>query len=97
MDPAIEKELAALRKEIESLRAETRAGPAAGASPPAAEGVSLDWDGAAKAWADDLKELVAAMQGAVEAAGKDVAVHPIMGVAAAFAAGVLIGRLTKIG
>ena len=97
MDPAIERELAALRQEIESLRAETRAGPAAGASPPAAEGASFDFDGAPKAWADDLKELLAAMQNAVEAAGKDVAVHPIAGVAAAFAAGVLIGRLTKIG
>jgi len=37
------------------------------------------------------------MQSALEAAGKGVAVHPIVGVAAAFAAGVLIGRLTKIG
>jgi len=96
MDPAIKKELAALRDEIAALRSETRAGPAPSASPPA-EGASPDFSGEPKAWADDLKELVAAMQGAVEAAGKDVAVHPVMGVAAAFAAGVLIGRLTKIG
>jgi ElaB/YqjD/DUF883 family membrane-anchored ribosome-binding protein len=82
MDPAIEKELAALREEIESLRAETRIGQTAGAP---------------KAWADDFDELVTAMQSALEAAGKGVAVHPIVGVAAAFAAGVLIGRLTKIG
>ncbi len=97
MDPAIEKELAALRDEIASIRAETRAGQAPRASPPAAEGALPDFPGEPKAWADDLKELVAAMHSAVEAAGKDVAVHPVLGVAAAFAAGVLIGRLTKIG
>ncbi|MGD0641434.1 MAG: hypothetical protein ABSC22_11860 [Roseiarcus sp.] len=97
MDPAIEKELAALRKEIESLRAETRAGQTPGASPSAAEGALPDLDVEPKAWADDLKELVAAMQSAVETTGKGVGVHPVAGVAAAFAAGVLIGRLTKIG
>ncbi|MGD1035725.1 MAG: hypothetical protein ABR878_00705 [Roseiarcus sp.] len=97
MDPAIEKEMAAVREEIESLRAETRAGQTAGAPPPAAEGASGDQGDEPKAWADDLKELIAAMQGAVEATGKSVAVHPVAGVAAAFAVGVLIGRLTKIG
>ncbi|MFZ1965172.1 MAG: hypothetical protein WAU78_17205 [Roseiarcus sp.] len=97
MDPAIATELAALRKEIEQIRAEARVGQAAGAPPAAVDGFLRDLSGAPKALADDLEELVAAMQSAVDATGKGVAVHPIAGVAAAFAAGVLVGRLTKIG
>jgi ElaB/YqjD/DUF883 family membrane-anchored ribosome-binding protein len=91
MDPAITKELAALREEIESLRAETRAGQAAGASTPAAD----DAGGPLGARIDQAKELIAAMQGVVESAESSVVVHPIAGVAAAFLAGLLIGRVTK--
>ncbi len=97
MDPAIAKELAALREEIESLRAETRAGRWAGAPPPAADGGAGDQDGEPAALTDQVKELIAAMQGAVESAEKSVVVHPIAGVAAAFLAGLLIGRVTKFG
>jgi ElaB/YqjD/DUF883 family membrane-anchored ribosome-binding protein len=93
MDPAIKKELAALREEIESLRAETRGGQAAGAPTPAAD----DAGGQLGARLDQVKELVAAMQGVVESAESSVAVHPIAGVAAAFLAGLLIGRITKFG
>jgi ElaB/YqjD/DUF883 family membrane-anchored ribosome-binding protein len=93
MDPAIAKELAALREEIESLRAETRAGQAAGAPAPAAD----DAGGPLGARIDQAKELIAAMQGVVESAEISVAVHPIAGVAAAFLAGLLIGRVTKSG
>lgn len=96
MDPAVAKELAALREEIESLRAEARGGRAAEA-PAAADSGAGDQDGGPTAWAEQLKELIAAMQGAVETTGNSVSVHPIAGVAAAFVAGVLIGRLTKIG
>ena len=46
---------------------------------------------------DQVKELIAAMQGPVETAGNSVAVHPIAGVAAAFLAGLLIGRVTESG
>ena len=97
MDPAIAKELAALRQEIESLRADAAAGRPVEAPPSAAEGAERDEDGGPGAWIDQLKELIAAMQGAVESAESSVVVHPIAGVAAAFTAGLLIGRLTKIG
>ncbi len=92
MDPAIAKELAALREEIESLRADaTPARPAGGASSAAAE------DSGSAAWIDQLKELIAAIEGALESAENSVVVHPIAGAAAAFAAGLPIGRLTKLG
>ncbi len=94
MDPAITKELAALRAEIESLRAETRAGQAAGAPAPAAND---DAEGPLGARIDQVKELIGAMQGVVESAESSVVVHPIAGVAAAFLAGLLIGRVTKSG
>jgi ElaB/YqjD/DUF883 family membrane-anchored ribosome-binding protein len=84
MDPAIAKELAALRQEIESLRAESA-------------GARHGEDGGPGAWIDQLKELIATIEGAVESAENSVVVHPIAGVAAAFAAGLLIGRLTKQG
>ena len=93
MDPAIAKELAALREEIESLRADARGGQKA-------EGAAVRRRGGEQAegvWTDEVKELIAAMQGAVETAENSVAVHPIAGVAAAFVAGLLIGRLTKHG
>lgn len=93
MDPTIAKELAALREEIESLRAETRGGPAASAPTAAAEEAA----GALGARIDQVKELIAAMQGVIESAESSVSVHPIAGVAAAFLAGVLIGRATKFG
>ena len=92
MDPAITKELAALREEIESLRAETRAGQAAGGPTPADDAA-----GPLEARIDQVKELIAAMQGVVESAESSVVVHPIAGVAAAFLAGLLIGRVTKFG
>lgn len=96
MDPAIGKELAALRQEIESLRAETLAARAGG--PPAAAAAADDEAaGQLGARIDQVKELIAAMQGAVESAENSVAVHPIAGVAAAFLAGLVIGRLTKFG
>ncbi|MGD0188496.1 MAG: hypothetical protein ABSC25_25090 [Roseiarcus sp.] len=95
MDPAIAKELAALRQEIESLRAESAGARPADAAPrSAAEG---DEHGEPGAWIDQLKELIATIEGAVESAENSVVVHPIAGVAAAFAAGLLIGRLTKQG
>lgn len=98
MDQAIKKELAALREEIEALRADARA--ARPAEAPPAGGVADDAADAGdepKAWTDDVKDVIAALQGAVETTGSSVAVHPIAGVAAAFLAGLLIGRLTKIG
>jgi ElaB/YqjD/DUF883 family membrane-anchored ribosome-binding protein len=102
MDPAIKKELAALREEIDSLRAEKR-GERPEAPPSGAEGAADDRakgpagvrDDGPEAWADQLKEMIAAIQGALESAESGVVVHPIAGVAAAFAAGLLIGRLTK--
>ncbi len=97
MDPAIAKELAALHAEIESLRAEARGGRAVESLAPAVDSDAGDQEGGPAAWAEQLKELIAAMQGAVETTGSSVSVHPIAGVAAAFVAGVLIGRLTKIG
>ncbi len=96
MDPAIAKELAALRQEIESLRADAAGAGSANAS-PADDLASGPDDGGPGAWIDQLKELIATMQGAVESAESSVVVHPIAGVAAAFVAGLLIGRLTKIG
>jgi ElaB/YqjD/DUF883 family membrane-anchored ribosome-binding protein len=98
MDPAIAKELAALRQEIESLRAESAGARPADAAPrSAAEGDEHGEDGEPGAWIDQLKELIATIEGAVESAENSVVVHPIAGVAAAFAAGLLIGRLTKQG
>jgi hypothetical protein len=95
MDPAIARELAALRQEIDSLRTESApARPAEGAPPPHGEGGK---DGGSGAWTDQLKELIATIEGALESAESSVVVHPIAGVAAAFAAGLLIGRLTKQG
>ena len=97
MDPAIAKELAALHAEIESA---SRGGArrASGRDlAPAVDSDAGDQEGGPAAWAEQLKELIAAMQGAVETTGSSVSVHPIAGVAAAFVAGVLIGRLTKIG
>ncbi len=93
MDPAIKKELAALREEIESLRAETRIGKPADAPAPAVD----DAGGPLGAGIDQVKELIATMQGVVESAESSVVVHPIAGVAAAFLAGLVVGRLTKFG
>ncbi len=93
MDPAIARELAALREEIDSLRVEARGGQPVEARAPAAD----DRQDASKVWAAEVKDLIAAMQSAVETTGTGVAVHPIAGVATAFVAGVLIGRLTKSG
>ena len=60
MDPAIAKELAALREEIESLRAETpnRARRPTRRRPAADERASP-----LGAWIDQVKELIATMQG----------------------------------
>ena len=72
MDPAIAKELAALREEIESLRAETR-----GARRPARRRRPRKRSGPAGAQIDQVKELIAAMQGVIESAESSVSVHPI--------------------
>lgn len=89
MDPAIAKELAALREEIEALRAAS-----APKEPPAGAEAAAPPSGPA-AWGDPIRELFGAMQGAFENAESSVVVHPIAGVAAAFLAGLLIGRATK--
>ena len=68
-------------------------GPAASAPTAAAE----DAAGPLGARIDQVKELIAAMQGVIESAESSVSVHPIAGVAAAFLAGLLIGRATKFG
>jgi hypothetical protein len=89
MDPAIAKELAALREEIEALRAAT---PSAKGAPDdeqaAPEGTPADWG-------DSIKDVIGTMQSALGSAENSVVVHPIAGVAAAFLAGLLIGRATK--
>ncbi|MBV8663160.1 MAG: hypothetical protein JO107_08660 [Hyphomicrobiales bacterium] len=84
MDPAIAKELAALRREIEALRAAGAAAAADPAAPP---------DAAAEA--DGLGELAEILQSALKDVERGVAAHPIAGISVAFLAGLLIGRATK--
>jgi ElaB/YqjD/DUF883 family membrane-anchored ribosome-binding protein len=94
MDATIAKELAALREEIEALKAEgSGARPAKGRS--AAEPDAPERHDVTEAWGDQVKDLIGAMHSALENAEGAVAVHPIAGVAAAFLAGLLIGRTTK--
>jgi septal ring factor EnvC (AmiA/AmiB activator) len=94
MDVTIKKELAALREEIEALRAQTEATRSAEAPAPAGEGQEGHDP---KAWTEQLSDLITTMHGAFEGAERSVVVHPVAGVAAAFVAGLLIGRLTKVG
>jgi len=77
MDPTIEEQLAALRKEVEALRAGK-------AEPPKDEEPSLK---------DQIGDLNAALRGYIDDVESGATRHPLAAVAAAFAIGLLVGRI----
>lgn len=82
MEPAIAKELAALREEIEALRAATLDGKPPPDAEPAAQ-------------SDAIKDLFATMRTVLGGTEATIIAHPIAGAAAAFLAGLVIGRISK--
>ena len=92
MDTYIARELAALRREIEALRSNAdsgeRADTAAGASGEK-QPASPEW------WAlkDEIRELNSAIEGVIKETGAGISRHALAHIAAAFAFGLLVGRL----
>ena len=82
MEPAIAKELAALREEIEALRAATLDRKSSPDAEPAAQ-------------SDPIKNLFGTVRTVLGCTEATIIAHPLGGAAAAFVAGLLIGRITK--
>jgi hypothetical protein len=91
MDASIAKELAALREEIKAYGAGARSEKGRSAAEPD----TPERTDVTEAWGDQLRDIIGVVHSALENAESTVAVHPIAGVAAAFLAGLLIGRTTK--
>ncbi len=85
MDPAIARELTALRREIEALRAAGSAAKATDHPAPPEE--------AAEAGA--IGELAKILENAFKEVEHGIAAHPIAGISAALLAGMLIGRAAR--
>ena len=82
MEPAIAKELAALREEIEALRA-----AALDRKPPP--------DAESAAESDPIKHAFATTRTVLGCTEASIVAHPLAGAAAAFLAGLVIGRISK--
>lgn len=82
MEPAVAKELAALREEIEALRA-----AALDRKPPPDEKPAVE--------RDPIKDTFATLQSVLATTEAGLIAHPIAGAAAAFLAGLVIGRISK--
>jgi len=92
MNRFVARELAALRQEIRALREKTGDVQADKADPAAAgqaERDGADWS----TLRDEIKELNATIQDAIEGAEAGVSRHPVASVAAAFAIGLVVGRI----
>jgi len=92
VDALIARELAALRKEIEALRSNAGRGETGDAGANASGGKEPA-SPERSALKDEINELNSAIEGVIRETGAGISRHALASIAAAFALGLLVGRL----